>query len=344
MLEHYLIGTYTHHTSQGIYSVTLDTSAGRLSPTRLEIPIQKPIFMTFANNGILYTIEKLDQDHAAITSFKEEGGYFTRLSSVSAPGTTTAYLAIDEERQLLFSANYHMSTVTTYRLDGQGGMQKADQVLKVGATGPRPQQELPHVHFANLTPDRRLVICDLGMDQVNIYNLTDQGQLKLVTTHQDQPGFGDRHLTFGRDGRFMYLVGELSSKLEVLAYDQENGELSSIQTVSTIPADWTAHNGAAAIHISSDGKFVYSSNRGENTLAVFAVNDDLTLSHIQSITTAGDFPRDFELSQDETFLVASNQNGDNLTLYARDTTTGQLTLLQQDVACPEPVCVKQWVK
>ncbi|MFC2666843.1 MAG: lactonase family protein, partial [Limosilactobacillus fermentum] len=99
-----------------------------------------------------------------------------------------------------------------------------------------------------------------------------------------------------------------------------------------------------AIHISSDGKFVYSSNRGENTLAVFAVNDDLTLSHIQSITTAGDFPRDFELSQDETFLVASNQNGDNLTLYARDTTTGQLTLLQQDVACPEPVCVKQWVK
>lgn len=344
MLEHYLIGTYTHHTSQGIYSVTLDTSAGRLSPTRLEIPIQKPIFMTFANNGILYTIEKLDQDHAAITSFKEEGGHFTRLSSVSAPGTTTAYLAIDEERQLLFSANYHMSTVTTYRLDGQGGMQKADQVLKVGATGPRPQQELPHVHFANLTPDRRLVICDLGMDQVNIYNLTDQGQLKLVTTHQDQPGFGDRHLTFGRDGRFMYLVGELSSKLEVLAYDQENGELSSIQTVSTIPADWTAHNGAAAIHISSDGKFVYSSNRGENTLAVFAVNDDLTLSHIQSITTAGDFPRDFELSQDETFLVASNQNGDNLTLYARDTTTGQLTLLQQDVACPEPVCVKQWVK
>ncbi|CAJ1222496.1 6-phosphogluconolactonase [Limosilactobacillus fermentum] len=217
--------------------MTLDTSAGRLSPTRLEIPIQKPIFMTFANNGILYTIEKLDQDHAAITSFKEEGGHFTRLSSVSAPGTTTAYLAIDEERQLLFSANYHMSTVTTYQLDGQGGMQKADQVLKVGATGPRPQQELPHVHFANLTQDRRLVICDLGMDQVNIYNLTDQGQLKLVTTHQDLPGFGDRHLTFGRDGRFMYLVGELSSKLEVLAYDQENGELSSIQTVSTIPAD-----------------------------------------------------------------------------------------------------------
>lgn len=203
-----MIGTYTHHTSQGIYSVTLDTSVGRLSPTRLEIPIQKPIFMTFANNGILYTIEKLDQDHAAITSFKEEGGHFTRLSSVSAPGTTTAYLAIDEERQLLFSANYHMSTVTTYRLDGQGGMQKADQVLKVGATGPRPQQELPHVHFANLTPDRHLVICDLGMDQVNIYNLTDQGQLKLVTTHQDQPGFGDRHLTFRRDGRFMYLVGE----------------------------------------------------------------------------------------------------------------------------------------
>lgn len=126
MLEHYLIGTYTHHTNQGIYLVTLDTSAGRLSPTRLEIPIQKPIFMTFANSGILYTIEKLDQDHAAITSFKEEGGHFTRLSSVSAPGTTTAYLAIDEERQLLFSANYHMSTVTTYRLDGQGGMQKAD--------------------------------------------------------------------------------------------------------------------------------------------------------------------------------------------------------------------------
>ena len=342
MLEHYLIGTYTHHTSQGIYSVTLDTSAGRLSPTRLEIPIQKPIFMTFANNGILYTIEKLDQDHAAITSFKEEGGHFTRLSSVSAPGTTTAYLAIDEERQLLFSANYHMSTVTTYRLDGQGGMQKADQVLKVGATGPRPQQELPHVHFANLTPDRRLVICDLGMDQVNIYNLTDQGQLKLVTTHQDQPGFGDRHLTFGRDGRFMYLVGELSSKLEVLAYDQENGELSSIQTVSTIPADWTAHNGAAAIHVCHSGRFVYVSNRGENTIAVFEVQPDGRVKHIQSMATAGDFPRDFSLSHDQKFMIVANQNTNDLTLMRRDPATGHLATIQTGVPCPEPVQVLYW--
>lgn len=166
--------------------------------------------------------------------------------------------------------------------------------------------------------------------------------MSTVTTHQDQPGFGDRHLTFGRDGRFMYLVGELSSKLEVLAYDQENGELSSIQTVSTIPADWTAHNGAAAIHVCHSGRFVYVSNRGENTIAVFEVQPDGRVKHIQSVATAGDFPRDFSLSHDQKFMIVANQNTNDLTLMRRDPATGHLATNQTGVPCPEPVQVLYW--
>ena len=137
-------------------------------------------------------------------------------------------------------------------------------------------------------------------------------------------------------------MGELSSKLEVLKYNSKDASFKHLQTLKTIPEDWTAHNGAAAIRISNDGKFVYTSNRGENTIAVFEVQPDFTVKHIQSISTEGDFPRDFNLNQDENYLLASNQNSDNLTLYKRNPSTGKLTLLQKDVSCPEPVCVMKW--
>ena len=335
-----MIGTYTSHTSQGIYGVTLDPATQQLSASWLVAESGKPSYLQVANDRAFAVYQTDGQ--GGIASYALTNDHATRLAQALAAGSPPAYVGFDATRQLLFVANYHTGLISVYHVAADGQLTLADQVQHEGATGPAPEQDAPHPHYADLTPDGRLVVCDLGMDLVVVYDLSTEGKLTAKSRYQSEAGFGSRHLVFAPNGKFAYLLGELSSQLEVLQYDAATGAFAHVQTIKTIQADWTAHNGAAAIHISQDGQFIYTSNRGENTIAVFAVQADGTVNHIQSITTAGDFPRDFELSQDESYLIAANQNTNNLTLYARDAASGQLTLLQQDVACPEPVCIKRW--
>ncbi len=324
-----------------MYAVTLDPVAGKLTDVKLAIPSQKPAYLQVGNDGRVYAVKQVD-DQGGVASYSLADDNAKMLSEVLAAGAPPAYVGLDEERQLLFSANYHTAKVDVFKISPDGQLTQTDSVLHEGATGPQPEQEAPHVHYADLTPDKRLVVCDLGMDLVVVYDVSADGKLTAVSRYKCEDGFGTRHIAFHPNGKYAYLLGELSSKLEVLKYNAKDASFTHLQTIKTIPADWTAHNGAAAIRISHDGKFVYTSNRGENTIAVFAIQPDFTVKHIQSISTEGDFPRDFNLSKDEHFLLASNQNSDNLTLYKRDAESGKLTLRQKDVACPEPVCVMNW--
>ncbi len=341
MIEQFLIGTYTKKTSKGIYKVTLDTDQEKITNVELAIPSQKPAYLQVGQDGRIYAIKQVD-DKGGVASYSLSDDNAKMLSDVLAAGAPPAYVGVDNKRHLLFSANYHTAKIDVFKINEDGTLTQTDSVLHEGATGPEPEQEAPHVHYADLTPDNRLVVCDLGMDLVVVYDVSDDGTLTAVSRYKCEDGFGTRHIAFHPNGNYAYLLGELSSKLEVLKYNSKDASFKHLQTLKTIPEDWTAHNGAAAIRLSNDGKFVYTSNRGENTIAVFEVQPDFTVKHIQSISTEGDFPRDFNLNQDENYLLASNQNSDNLTLYKRNPSTGKLTLLQKDVSCPEPVCVMKW--
>ena len=341
MIEQFLIGTYTKKASKGIYKVTLDTNQEKITNVELAIPSQKPAYLQVGQDGRIYAIKQVD-DKGGVASYSLADDNAKMLSDVLAAGAPPAYVGIDNKRHLLFSANYHTAKVDVFKINEDGTLTQTDSVLHEGTTGPEPEQEAPHVHYADLTPDNRLVVCDLGMDLVVVYDVSDSGKLIAVSRYKCEDGFGTRHLVFHPNGSYAYLLGELSSKLEVLKYNSKDASFKHLQTIKTIPDDWTAHNGAAAIRISNDGKFVYTSNRGENTIAVFEVQTDFTVKHIQSLSTEGDCPRDFNLNQDENYLLASNQNSDNLTLYKRNPLTGKLTLLQKNVSCPEPVCVMKW--
>ncbi|MCI1975280.1 MAG: lactonase family protein [Limosilactobacillus sp.] len=341
MTEQFLIGTYTKKDSKGVYKVTLDPEKKEITKVELAIPSQKPAYLQVGSDKRVYAVKQID-DQGGIASYSLKDDNAKMLSKVLAAGAPPAYVGLDEQRHLLYSANYHTAKVDVFKINDDGTLVQTDSVLHQGATGPQPEQDSPHVHFADLTPDQRLVVCDLGMDLVVVYDVSADGKLTAVSRYKSEDGFGSRHIAFHPNGKYAYLLGELSSKLEVLKYNATDGTFSHIQTIKTIPDSWTAHNGAAAIRLSKDGKFIYTSNRGENTIAVFEVQPDFTVKHIQSISTEGDFPRDFNLSSDESFLLASNQNSDNLTLYARDAQTGKLTLLQKDVKCPEPVCVQRF--
>lgn len=341
MSENFLIGTYTKKNSTGIYSVTLDPQQGKLTHVTPVANTQNPTYLGVSAANRCYAVYK-NGDQGGVGAFDLATTPATLLGAVTGAGAPPAYIGVDETHQLVFSGNYHLGTVDVFKINPDGTLTQTERVTHQGLTGPQPEQASPHVHYCDLTPDQRLVVCDLGMDLTVIYDVSETGKLIAKSRYQSTPGFGPRHIQFHPDGDFAYLIGELGSGIEVLHYDAATATLTQIQSIATIPDDWTSHNGAAAIHLSPDGRFVYASNRGEDTLAVFQVQPNHTLVHIQSISTEGSFPRDFELSQDGTYIVCANQETDNLTLFQRNLETGRLTLQQKDVACPEGVCVKRW--
>lgn len=228
MIEQFLIGTYTKKTSKGIYKVTLDTDQEKITNVELAIPSQKPAYLQVGQDGRIYAIKQVD-DKGGVASYSLSDDNAKMLSDVLAAGAPPAYVGVDNKRHLLFSANYHTAKIDVFKINEDGTLTQTDSVLHEGATGPEPEQEAPHVHYADLTPDNRLVVCDLGMDLVVVYDVSDDGKLTAVSRYKCEDGFGTRHIAFHPNGNYAYLLGELSSKLEVLKYNSKDASFKHLQ-------------------------------------------------------------------------------------------------------------------
>lgn len=331
-----LIGGYTKHTSKGIYEFD---SNGHNENARLEnchniIEIGGPTY--FQKDGdLIFSIENAGEK-GGISSFKLDKDGYEKADEYLTPGSSPAYIGINPEKHLLYTANYHTAVLNIFSYSESGKLTLlASTTHTAKSLGPRPEQvDGPHPHFFDETPAGNLVCCDLGNDTVDFYTF-DGKNLKLVATYKNEAGFGTRHLVFSKDGNYFYVAGELSSKVNVVKFNEDTWKFDNIATYSTIPEDWDKHNGAAAIRISKDGKFVYVSNRGNDSIAVFAVNDDHTLKLVQRISTFGEFPRDFNWDDSEKYFVAANQNTNNATLYLRNSDNGTLSPIQKDIQIPE---------
>lgn len=339
MKEQILLGTYTRRVSKGIYQITLDTSKEVLSEASLLIEETSPTYLALNEKGNLFNVTSVDGD-GGMAAYANHNGQFDLINKVSEAGAPPCYVAIDEEKQLVFGANYHQGIIHVYRILANGHLEDADKIVHDEPTGPHENQDNAHVHYTDLTPDRRLAVCDLGTDRVYTYDVSTEGKLSEVAQYVAEPGTGPRHLVFHPNNQFAYLFGELDSTVTVLAYNAADGSFTQVQKVSTLPDGFNEFNGGAAIRISTDGRFVYASNRGHDSIAVFAANEaGNSLNRIQLISTEGEIPRDFALDPSGKFVVAANQNTDNLTLYRRDEETGLLEIIQKDVYAPECVCV-----
>ncbi|ANZ57363.1 6-phosphogluconolactonase [Fructilactobacillus lindneri] len=343
MNEKFLIGTYTINDSEGIYQIELDTEKKQLQNTLLVAKIGSPTYLAESKAKKIYAVDRnMEQPElrGGVAVFDGKKIPSLMLQENIETGTSDAFVAIDEEKQLVFTANYHMGHVSVYSINPDGTLELTDRAFAKGEVGPKPEQaDGAHPHYANLTPDNRLIVCDLGIDKVSVYDVSDEGKLSLVSEYEPAPGYGPRNISFAGNSNKGYLVGELSSEVSVLDYDQKTGSLTLEQEISTIPDDWTEHNGAAAIKISRDNRFIYVSNRGNDSIAVFKILANGTLERIQIISTEGEFPRDFEFSSDESLLIACNQNSDNATLFERNSETGKLTMIQKDFEVPEGTCI-----
>ncbi|WP_238883543.1 lactonase family protein [Clostridium sp. YIM B02551] len=340
------IGTYTKTGSKGIYTLTLDNSNGKLEDLKIAGELDNPTYITLdCKNNRLFAVAK-EGSNGGVASFSinTETGELTFINSQVSPGSPACHVSMNNDKDYLFSANYHTGEVRSYSVNEGGVLSNPISVKLHEGSGPnKDRQEKAHVHFVELTPDEKnLFAVDLGIDKVVSYSV-DNGSLVYDsdTTITLPAGAGPRHLTFHPSMNFAYLLSELSSEVFVLEKSADDNSYKIKQQISALPENFDGESIAAAIHLSPDGKFLYTSNRGHDSIAVFSVDSNSGEVELKAITpVGGKGPRDFDLDPTGKFIVAANQDTNNLTLFSIDRVTGLLTKLEQEISIPTPVCVK----
>jgi 6-phosphogluconolactonase len=345
------IGTYTAKTdSKGIYSFRFDSSTGRLTATALAAPAQDPSFVTVASNyKYLYAVNELSEfdgkKSGAVTSYSldPKSGKLTQLNQVPSGGADPCYVSFDQTGRYLLVANYTGGSVSVFPVASNGRIGAASAFVQHTGSGPnKERQEGPHAHYIATSADNRFVfVVDLGLDEVVVYRF-DPAKGSLTPNDPSfaklAPGAGPRHMAFHPNGKFAYVLNEVNSTVTAFAYDSKNGSFSVLQTLSTIPKDFTAHNDTAEIVVHPSGKFLYASNRGRDSIAEFTIDPAKG-----ALTVAGDFstegktPRNFALDPTGKFLLAANQESNNIVVFRIDQSTGALSFTGQVAQVPAPV-------
>lgn len=332
-------GTYTRKTSKGIYRFSLNVDSKQLEKVELAARVDNPTYLSISDDQKhLYSIAQ-EGEMGGVQSFNisSEDGELKLINGQLVEGAPPCHLDVHSE--VLVTGNYHKGDIGLHHLDN--AQVEQGKFLKHEGDGPHKRQEKPHVHYTGFTPDGRyVVVADLGTDELVTYRIEDESLIHVSTLHV-APGSGPRHIVFHPNKSVAYLLTELSSEVIVLDYNKETGQFNQKQTVKAIPESFNDTNDASAIHISSDGKFIYTGNRGHNSIAVFSVHKrsgELTL--VEITPSGGEWPRDFVLDPTEQFLIASNQHSGNIVLFERDTATGKLSPANSEIEVPEVVCVK----
>jgi 6-phosphogluconolactonase len=339
------LGTYTRSTSKGIYAVHLDDSTGALSTPVVAAETPNPAWITFSpDHRRLYAIH---ESEAQAVGFRVDPAAMklTPLPVTSTPkANSPSHLAVDATGQVLLAANYRDGRAEAIPIKPDGTL-GTPRILQHSGKGPnKERQDQSHIHSATLSPDNRFVIfCDLGTDKIFTYAL-DAATAALTPAEPPfvnaEPGAGPRHFKFGLDGRHAYATNELASTIAVYDYDEARGALKSKQVISMLPAGFKGVSTAAEVRVHPNGKFVYGSNRGHDSIAVFAVDAASgRLKLIEITPSGGKVPRNFALSPNGKWLVCAHQDSDNLTVFRVDETTGRLTRTASTATVPACVCV-----
>jgi 6-phosphogluconolactonase len=340
------VGTYTDKTSsKGIYAFDFDPTIGKLTPLGVAAETPNPSWVAIHPNGKFAYAANESGKQSMISAFSIDSKTtkLVLLNQLPAEGEDPCHLAFDNSGKYLFAANYTSGSITVYPIlaDGKLGAPTAN-VKDQGALGPnKERQEGPHAHWVGISPDNRfLYVSDLGLDRVLIYNFdAHNGTLRQTAAFlAPSPGAGPRHVAFPEGAKFAYVLSEMSSGVSVFSIDGQTSR--SIQQISALPKDFSGRKEAAEIAIHPSGKWLFTSNRGHDSIAVFAIDPakgTLTLSTI--VPTGGREPRHFALDPTGQFLLAENQNSNNIVVFRINAATGALTEVSRTENIPSPVCL-----
>ncbi|MBI3680570.1 MAG: lactonase family protein [Acidobacteria bacterium] len=345
-------GTYTRKNSKGIYVSRLDAAKGAVSEPQLAAEIANPSFVAIhPSRSYLYAVSEMGgagQPQGAVTAFAidKASGKLTRLNAVPSRGAGPCHLNVDKTGRALVVANYGSGSVAAMPVKGDGSLSEASSFIQHQGSSVNPQrQQGPHAHSVNISRDNRfVVVADLGMDQVLVYKF-DPVEARIEPNDPPftkvNPGAGPRHFTFHPGGRFAYVINELQSTVTAFSWDAQRGAFGEVQTVSTLPADFKGNNTTAEVVAHPNGRFLYGSNRGHNSLAVFAIDSGKgVLRLLENVPTQGEIPRNFAIDPTGKWLFAANQNTDNVVVFAVDGKTGRLKPNGRMLRIDVPVCIR----
>lgn len=347
------IGTYTGSESRGIYLFQLDPVSGALSPRGLAAEITNPSFLGLhPDRRHLYAVGEINsfqgKKGGAVTAFSidPETGKLTQLNQQSSGGSGPCYITVDKAGRHVLVANYGGGSISVLPLQADGKLGEAVSFIQHQGKGSDPRrQEAPHAHSLNLDPANRYAFAaDLGLDKILIYRFdAATGQL---TPNQPawvelKPGSGPRHFSFHPSGKFAYVINEMLCTVTAFSYQSEKGILTEVQTISTLPEGSSGSNySTAEVQVHPSGKFLYGSNRGHDSIAVFSIDGSTgKLKLVEHQSTRGKTPRNFGIDPSGKFLLAANQDSGNLAVFKIDANSGGLSFLNE-VKVPKPVCVK----
>jgi 6-phosphogluconolactonase len=333
------VGTYTRGNSKGIYAFHFDAATGKLTEPALAAETSNPSFLAVAaNQRFVYAANENPQGTVSAFSIEPATRRLTMLNSVSTRGSGPCHVALDQTGKFLFAANYNSGSVAVFPVREDGSLGDASAFVQhSGSSADKQRQEGPHAHSVNVAPDNRFVlVADLGLDQVLAYSR----QLMIGAITKLAPGSGPRHLVFRADGKFVYVLSEITATVTAYRYDAKDGTLAELQTISTLPAGYTGAKSGAEIAIHPSGKFLYASNRGHDSIAVFRVDPAKgTLTAAGHVPTQGRTPRNFAINPSGAFLLAANQDSGSIVEFRIDRNTGALAPTGIAVQVPFPVSI-----
>ncbi len=345
------IGTYTDHGSKGIYAYRFDSSTGQATSLGLAAESTQPSFLAVdPSEHFLYAVNEVDsykdQHTGAVSAYAIDSGTgkLSLLSEVSSRDAGPAHITLDQSGKFVLVSNYTLGSVAVFPVlkDGRLGEFSAF-VQHKGSSVNVERQEGPHAHAVAMSPDNHFaVVADLGIDKLIVYPFDPaMGTLRVAPyVTKTRAGSGPRHLVFHPSGRFLYVINELQSSVVTYSYDAAQGELHELRTISTLPEKFAGNNDAAEIAVHPSGKFLYASNRGHDSIAVFSVDPAKgTLAHVEFVLTKGRTPRSFAIDPTGSWLLVANQASDNVVVFRIDSKSGRLTPTGQGLSVPSPACV-----
>ena len=347
------VGTYTFGKSEGIYVYRMDPSSGSLKFATVAKGIANPSFLAFdSTRHYLYAVSEVSgsagKPGGAVSAFRRDTrtGELTFVNQQPSGGEGPCHLVVDGNGKLVFVAHYSGGSVSVLPIREEGRLGKPTDVVEHHGSSVHPQrQEAPHPHSVNVdAANRFLFVPDLGLDKIMIYRV-DFTEGKLTPNEEPwapvRPGAGPRHFDFHPNGKYAYVINELDSTFTAFAYDNERGTLKEIETVSTLPKDFTGTSTCADVHVAPSGEFLYGSNRGHDSIVIFSINENTgRLTYVGHEPTQGQTPRNFAIDPAGNFLLAANQNSDTIVTFRINQATGKLTPTGDVTRVPMPVCLK----
>ena len=347
------VGTYTAKTnSQGIYAYRFDPEKGQLTAIGMAAETADPSFLVVHPNGkYLYAVNEISTFNGgpggAVSAFSiaAKTGALKFLNQVPTRGAGPCHVSLDKNGAYVLVANYDGGSIASFPVHDDGSLGTASGFVQHSGAGPnKERQEGPHAHWIGTSPDNRFALAvDLGLDQVIVYGFDSSKGIftpMLSGFAKVKPGAGPRHLAFHPNGKFAYVLSEMDSSVTVFSYQAKNGAFSSLETISALPKDYAGPKEAAEIAVEPSGKFLYTSNRGHDSIAIFGINPAKgTLKSLGQVLTGGKTPRHFAIDPTGMYLLAENQESNNIVVFHIDPATGNLTPTGQTIEVPSPVCI-----